>query len=212
MPIEVEARFRVTDPATLRRLATAPRLGPGELGPPHAFDEIDRYLDTVDGALAAARWACRLRLRGSRAILSLKGPPEEGSGGWLHRRPEVEGPAGDGLDPAAWPPSDARTRLDDLRQGGALEERVLLHQHRLERTVHVDGLPLGTLSLDEVTAMRGGTELGRFAVVEIELGTATAGGEDALRGLAAELATTPGIVVEPRTKLERALALARSAA
>ena len=210
MATEVEARFRATVPTALRRLATATQLGPGVLGSPHAFEEVDRYLDTADGALARVRWACRLRLRGSHAIVSLKGPPEAGSGGWLHRRPEVEGPAGDGLDPAGWPASDARARLDELRQGRPLEERVALHQRRTERAVAVDGLAVGTLSLDDVTATRDGTELGRYAVVEIEL--ATADGEDALRRLAAALAVIPGLVVEPQTKLERALELVRSPA
>ena len=207
MRTEVEVRFRADDPTVLPRLASAPRLGPAELGPPHAFDEVDRYLDTAAGDLAAAGWACRLRMRADRAVVSLKGPPETGGSDWLHRRPELEGPARDRADPAAWPPSAARDRLDDLRQGGALEERIALRQRRTERDVRVDGRIVATLSLDEVGAMRDGTELGRYAVVEIEL---AAGGEEILSSLAAELAQIRGLVAEPRSKLERALELARS--
>ena len=56
MAIEVEARFRVTDPAAVARLSDTARLGPAELGRPMAFEETDAYLDTADGALEAARW------------------------------------------------------------------------------------------------------------------------------------------------------------
>ena len=187
-------------------LAGVPRLGPAELGPPSASSEVDVYLDTVDGALSAAHWACRLRTRGHRVTLSLKGPPDPAAGGWLHRRPESEGPATAQRDPSAWPPSPARELLLRLTRGGPLVERFVLHQHRVERAVMREGHRIGTLSLDAVDVEHEGSAIGRLHVVELELTTGTVD-ESVLDPLARELEAIPGLAPEPRTKLERAIAL-----
>ena len=75
MPTEVEARFRAESAEPLAELAGRARLGRARLGSPRTVDETDRYLDTIDGRLAAARWACRLRSREGTTRISLKGPP-----------------------------------------------------------------------------------------------------------------------------------------
>lgn len=204
MPIEVEARFRVEDPEVLTWLATIPRLGDVQLGTPSTFSETDAYLDTAEGALGAARWACRLRRRGRRVTVSLKGPREPASGGWLHRRPELEGPATEALDPEAWPASEARDALDRLRGGRPVDEFLRLEQRRTERPVALEGQRIGTLSLDEVAAWHGDDVLARFAIVELELADAP-GATEALMRAGAGLAQLPGLVPEPRSKLERAL-------
>ena len=211
MGLEVEARFRA-DPASLHRLATLPRLGEALLGEPATVDEVDRYLDTDDGRLAAARWACRLRTRGPMTKISLKGPPQPTDGdAWLHRRAEVEGPATDALDPATWPPSEARDRLDDLRRGRPLLERFRLVQRRTERAVALDGDVLGTLTLDAVSVLSAdGRPAGGIEIAELELRAADARSEAALRPLAAALAAE-GLAPEPRTKLELAIDLLGSA-
>ena len=196
MGFEVEARFRA-DPASLHRLATLPRLDEALLGAPATVDEVDRYLDTDDGRLAAARWACRLRTRGPMTKISLKGPPQPTDGdAWLHRRAEVEGPATDALDPATWPPSEARDRLA---------------QRRTERAVALDGDVLGTLTLDAVSVLSpDGRPAGGIEIAELELRAADARSEAALRPLAAALAAE-GLAPEPRTKLELAIDLLGSA-
>jgi len=206
MATEVEARFGASGPEPLASLATVPRLGPAELGPAAASSETDVYLDTADGALAAARWACRLRTRGERITLSLKGPPEGAGGGWLHRRPEAEGAATEQRDPAAWPPSPARELLEHLSGGSPLVERFVLHQQRVERSVTHGAHRIGTLSLDTVDVEHAAARVGRLHVVELEL---SAGTEDeaVLEPLAAALGAVPGLTPAPRTKLERALAL-----
>jgi inorganic triphosphatase YgiF len=202
MAIEVEARFGVTDPAALDRLSTMTRLGEAALGRPGALDETDVYLDTVEGALGAARWACRLRRRGDQVTVSLKGPPEAGTGGWLHLRPEVEGPGTEEPRPERWPASEARDLLDRLRSGRPLEERLTLRQHRVERTVALSDVPVGVLSLDAVTVVRHGRDVGQFAIVELELGGDA--GTAVLAPLAEALAAIDGLEPEPRSKLERA--------
>ena len=206
MPTEVEARFSASGPGPLASVATLERLGGALLGPPATTSEVDVYLDTAAGALGTARWACRLRTRGDRVTLSLKGRPDPTSGGWLHRRPEVEGPATEQRDPTAWPPSPARDLLEQLTGGAPLVERFVLHQQRVERPVAHGTHRIGTLSLDTVDVEHLGTPVGRLHVVELEL---RAGTEDeaVLQPLARELETIPGLVPEPRTKLDRALEL-----
>ena len=117
MEAEVEAKFLADGPEPLERLTAADRLGRASLGPPRVFDEVDRYLDTDDGRLAAAGWACRLRERDGRFRVSLKGPSVAQRESWLHHRPEVEGPATDAFDPRAWPDSEARRLVEQLSGG-----------------------------------------------------------------------------------------------
>lgn len=206
MPIEVEAKFRADGPEPLEALAVASHLGRARLGPARTVDETDRYLDTDDGRLAAARWACRLRSREGTTRISLKGPPAGTTAeGWHHRRPEVEGPATDRIAPESWPPSEALDFLTGLAGGRRLDELLRLDQERTERAVTLDGGPaLATLTLDRVRLAAGSTDLGRLFVVELELDPAS-GGAAELGVLASALASVPGLVAEPRTKLEHAL-------
>lgn len=206
MATEVEARFSASGPGPLASVATLDRLGAAALGPAVTSAEVDVYLDTAGGALGSARWACRLRTRGDRVTLSLKGPPDPTAGGWLHRRPEVEGPATEERDPAAWPPGPARNLLEQLTGGEPLVERFVLRQERVERAVTHGTHRIGTLSLDTVDVEHRGEPVGTLHVVELEL---RAGTEDeaVLEPLARQLGAIPGLAPEPRTKLERALAL-----
>lgn len=209
--IESELKYLAADERPLLDLATADRLGPARLGPPSTVTELDRYLDTADLRLAAVRWACRLRTRDGRTIVSLKGPAEHAVTDAIHRRREVEGIAGPGLDPSGWPPSTARELLVDLSGGAPLIERLTLAQHRTERSVTVAGASIGLLSLDRSRVLLGTTELGLLRVVELEFGNeALADGLDP-DPLAAALDAVPGLVRDPLTKLERALAMVAAA-
>lgn len=208
MPTEIEARFRADGPEPLARLATLGALAGARLGAPRTFDEVDTYLDTHGSALAAARWACRLRERDGRLTASLKGPPAEPpSADGIHRRPEVEGPATGSRDPATWPSSPARDLLDDLRRGEPLVERLALRQVRTERAVTLSGSMLGTLSLDAVTVHCRGAAQGHFYVVELELEPGSSGRAAELGVLARVLAAAPGLRPDRLSKLEHALEL-----
>jgi inorganic triphosphatase YgiF len=212
MPVEVELKYLASDPGVLRRLALEPRLGPAALGTPRTVTEVDTYLDTADGRLGAARWACRLRERNGAVSISLKGPPEPGAGGALHRRPEVEGPAGDGRDPVRWPASEARDLLDGLRAGAPLIDRLRLCQARTERGVVMANERIGTLTLDVVEVESGDHRAGTLHVVELELAADGSRGEarlgEARLGeLAIALDAIGGLVADERTKLERAMAM-----
>lgn len=210
MGFEVEARFRADGRGTLERLAARSTLGDAMLGPPRTVLEEDRYLDTVGGRVGAARWACRLRSREGVTRISLKGPPDAPATGWLHRRPELEGPASPIIEPHAWGASAARDLLLELSGDAPLVEWLRLLQERTERAVTLDGRLLGTLTLDVVTAERGGSRLGQMLVVELEI-RADGDPDRDLTPLAEALATEPGLEAEPRTKLELALALPATA-
>ena len=203
--LESELKFRARTDAPLRRLAQVPALGPASLGALVEVDEMDRYLDTADGRLAAAGWACRMRDRAGTTIVSLKGPPQQQPGSVLHLRPEVEGPATSSTAPGAWPASPARALLERLSGGAPLIERLTMRQRRLERPVTLAATPAGTLSIDTARVLAAGTERGILRVVELELDPAAlAGGLDPVP-LAAALSTIDGLEPEPQSKLELAL-------
>lgn len=208
MALEVELKFSASRPEPLARLSALSRLGPAALGPARTIDERDRYLDTRDGRLAGARWACRLRTRGEQTIVSLKGPAEPGGDAGrdeLHRRPELEGPANGSLDPLRWPASPARARLVRMTGGQALVERLVLNQQRTEREVTSGGRLTGVLSLDRVRVVHENVNLGSLFAVELEL---RGGAPEAdLRPLADALCAIDGLLPDPSTKLERALAM-----
>jgi inorganic triphosphatase YgiF len=210
-PVEAELKYAAADERPLRELETAGTLGPAALGPSRTVAELDRYLDTPDLRLAGARWACRLRIREGRILASLKGPAEHRPGDVLHLRPELEGPAGPGLDPSAWPPSAARDLLTELTGGGQLVERFSLDQRRTERVVAVHGVRVGLLSLDRCRVLHGEPELGRLMVVELEFRSEAVARSPDVAQLAAALAAWPGLDADPLSKLERALALVAAA-
>jgi inorganic triphosphatase YgiF len=218
-PVETELKLAAASAGPLQRLTGMRQLGSMRLGRPETFVELDRYLDTGDGRLAAAGWACRHRSRAGRQLISLKGPPAaamagpggapgETLGGALHRRPEIEGPASARLVPGDWPASAARDRLLELTGGRELHERLALRQRRTERSVRDRLVRVGTLSLDQVSVVQHGATIGRLWCVELELERTTpVPGEDPMRRLLADLLAVGGLAIEPLTKLERAVVL-----
>jgi len=205
--VEAELKFTARSERPLEELERATTLGPARLGLARTIAEVDRYLDTADLRLAAAHWACRLRSRDGRTIVSLKGPAQHAAGDMLHLRPEAEGPADSALDARAWQPSAARDQLLAMTGSAALVERFSLEQERTERAVSVHGALVGELSLDRVGVLHDGIQIGRMTVVELELdpGALARGFDHAPLSLA--LSAVDGLVADPSSKLERALAM-----
>jgi inorganic triphosphatase YgiF len=203
--IESELKYLAADERPLLHLVTAERLGPASLGPASTVSELDRYLDTADLRLAAVRWACRLRTRDGRTIVSLKGPAEHAAGELVHRRHELEGPADSNLDAVGWAASQARDRVLALTGGRPLEERFRLEQDRTERSVSAGGEAVGVLSLDRVRVLRDGREHGRLLAVELEF--APGAGAELDRSYATALSGIAGLTPDPMSKLERALGM-----
>ena len=93
-PIEVELKYHMTDTSAGDRLLGTDELaGLPAVAPPETILHEDRYVDTNDGALAAAGYAGRLRTSGGETLITLKGLRREDDGGAAHRREELEGPA-----------------------------------------------------------------------------------------------------------------------
>ncbi|MCU0483375.1 MAG: CHAD domain-containing protein [Chloroflexi bacterium] len=200
--MEVELKYQVLEPETGERLLRARSIaGFRPRGRVRPVATEDRYLDTADGSFGHARIAVRLRTTAVGRVLTIKG--ETTTDGALHRREEREGPAGDGLDPAAWPESDARSLLMALAGDAPLHEVVGLRQARRYRVL-ADGT--GTeveLALDQVEVVAGERSLATFTELELEL---KAGDPERLAALRDALAVEAGLEPLTTSKLERALA------
>jgi CHAD domain-containing protein len=204
--VEVELKYRVANAAAAARLAGARTMGPFRAaGRARQVQIEDRYLDTADGALGRAGWAVRLRRGPATTVLTVKSTTA--AAGALHRREELEGPAGPSLDPHDWPPSPARSLVLEHAGAAPLLEIVSIRQLRRTRTLADESAEV-ELSLDEVAVVSGGRVVDQFVELEVELrrGPATA-----LDALAAVLADDPDLAPEPASKLERALAAAAAA-
>ncbi len=200
-PTEVELKYRLSDAEIGERV-----LAGDSLGPLHARGDIvqtqhdDHYFDTPAGALAAAGWAARIRQAPEGALLSLKSLAASGSS--LHRREELEAPAGPGLQPVDWPSSDARSLVLELCGDDALVETVRLDQTRRRRVFGDDRFTV-EVSLDDVRVLRDEAAIDRFVELEVEL---TGGEESQLGQVAAVLDATAGLTPSPASKLASAQA------
>lgn len=198
--MEIEAKYVVSGD-DLEALASVRQLGGYTVTPAPApeFQE-NIYYDTADGRLSAARYGLRVRRTGDHSLITLKGPAEVGQDG-VHRRAEFEFPGAD-PDPRTWPGGIARDLALALTGGAPLLPRVAIRTER--RVLHItrDGAQIAELCLDR-GVMRSGARERPFAEVEIEL--REAGTPADLSALARELANR--VTPEPRSKLERALAL-----
>ena len=192
----------MTDVATGERLIAAEDLaGFTALGPAVTVLNEDRYLDTPDGALAAAGYAGRLRSDGRRTVITLKGLNREDEGGAVHRREELEGPADPATSAAGWPASAARDAVVEIAGETALVDLVTIRQARRKRLYGRDGAVV-EVSVDDVEVVAGERTVERFAELELEL---REGDEGALDPLADLLAEVEELVPAQTSKLERAL-------
>jgi adenylate cyclase class IV len=201
-PIEIELKYRMTDVATGERLIAAEELaGFGALGPATTIHNEDRYLDTPDGALAAAGYAGRIRTGGAGTVITLKGLRREDDGGAVHRREELEGPADAATGAADWPASAARDAVIEIAGGAALIDLVTIRQARRKRLYGRDGAVV-EVSVDDVEVVAGERIVEQFAELELEL---REGDEHALDALADLLTEVEELMPAETSKLERAL-------
>jgi CHAD domain-containing protein len=200
--LEIELKYRMTDVATGERLIAADDLaGFVAQGPAVTVRNEDRYLDTPDGALAAAGYAGRLRSDGQGTVITLKGLRGEDDGGAVHRREELEGPADPSTGAAGWPASSARDAVLAIAGETALVDLVTVRQARHKRLYGRDGAVV-EVSVDDVEVVAGGRIVERFAELELEL---RAGDERALDPLADLLSEVEELMPADTSKLERAL-------
>jgi inorganic triphosphatase YgiF len=204
-PEEIELKLEVADRALVSRLVHHPPASgiagfrPG--GPVRTITCLDRYFDTdpVDGDLRRAGVRARLREQGDEVVLAVK--TSIATYGAVSRRVELQGPAVARLDPAAWQPSDARTRIVAIVGDRPLVEIAALRQQRLQRDFVRDGTTV-EISLDRMTALDGRRVLAHRVEVEAEL---HAGDPADLQDLAAALESLPGVSPARGSKLAFAL-------
>ena len=202
--MEVELKYRVSDPATGERLLAADQLGGLQAtgGRARATQLEDRYVDTRDGAMAKAGYAVRLRQSGDETIVTVKSlASTEGDGGAISRD-ELEGPADRVAPPADWEASDARALILEHSGDAPLVERVTIRQLRHRRLLR-SGESHVELSLDEVDVVSRGRIVRSFTELEAEL---VKGDASVLGDLARRLDTESGLARSDHSKLEAALA------
>ncbi len=206
-PVEIELKYRVLDGGTSDRLIEAERLGAfAATGRATRTTQIeDRYVDTIDGALANAGFAVRLRQSGAGTIVSVKSLARTNGPGGSVRRDELEGPA-DRVAPAGdWPASDARALVLEHAGDAPLVELVTVRQLRRKRQLKSPDARI-ELSLDEVDVVTRGRVIERFVELEAEL---VKGDENALTALADVLDGESGLHRSTNSKLESAMAAVR---
>ena len=206
-PVEIELKYRLREEAAGDRYLLADELaGFVPITPVRSTQLEDRYLDTADGAMARAGFACRLRQTAKSTTVSVKSIARRPDGSGFHRREELEGPADRTAGPRDWPPSDARSLILEQCGDAPLVELVTIRQLRRKRHLQA-GETVVELSLDEVDAVARSRVVERFVELEVEL---VQGNESQLEGMDALLADDPALVVSTGSKLESALAAVRA--
>ncbi len=205
-PVEIELKYAVADRTIGERLLNADTVaGFRATGAARPTQHEDRYIDSVDGALARAGYAARLRTASTGTTVTVKSTDD--TDGSLHRREELEGPANRTADVSAWPASAARSLILELCGDAPLVELVTIRQFRRRRDL---ALPTGEaaveLSLDEVDVVAHGRVVERFLELELEL---TRGSIAELAPLQALLDGHHGLTPSRGSKLERGLLAAR---
>ncbi|HUK77579.1 MAG TPA: CHAD domain-containing protein [Thermoleophilia bacterium] len=205
--MEIEAKFSAPDAATLEHLRELDELAGFELGAGETAQMSDVYLDTDDRALQGAGLFCRRRDLGDRTLLTVK---RRGSGkpGAVHRRDEWELELPHDLAPDAgpdeWPAGEAREQVAKAARGRPLQPLAEIRQTRVARAVTRDGHTVAELSLDTLTFVVGdGVQAPQY---EVEAELKGEGAEAELAVLAEALQRDFGLVPQPLSKFERALA------
>ena len=201
---EVELKYALDDPDAARELVAADTIAGLRAGPWRTLEITDRYIDTQDRRLQRAGYGARLRLVDRHTSLTLKtnGNGDSAGRAALHDRGEIDGRANQKLDPAQWPPSEARSRLEDAARGASLRVLFTIDQHRTERDLLNDeGSVVATLSVDESEVEHRGRRLGSFMTLEVEAASGVAAADGALDAIASELESSGVVRAESRSKL-----------
>ncbi|NTW02049.1 MAG: CYTH domain-containing protein [Oscillochloris sp.] len=199
--MEVEAKYTVSA-NDLAVIAGLQQLGSYILHiEPEPQRQQNSYFDTSDRRLGQARYGLRLRKVADRTLVTLKGPAEVSNG--LHRRAEYEFSHAD-PDPHTWPAGPARELALALIGTAPLLPTVTIFTRRTLMIAHYQGQAVAELSLDS-GVVHAGSRMEPFSELEIEL--LPAGAESDLMAIANSLRAYIQLQPEPRSKLQRGLAL-----
>ena len=199
--VEVEAKFAVPDARSFQRLQAIDHLADFYLSQGQVVEVRDTYLDTAERAILASGYACRQRTQDGSALITLKGL--RGAEGAVHRREELEVLLPSEQPPAHWPESPARDLVLQLAGDAPLIPLLGLEQTRVVRPISRGERPVAEFSLDQVRVVAGTREQ---TYLELEIELAPMGTEDDLCEIVNVLEEEWGLVAQPRSKFERALA------
>ena len=187
---EFELKYRVSEEA-FSAIRSA-------YGPFSSITMETTYYDDPEGSLGKCRWTLRRRYENGVSVCTVKTPADQGARG------EWEAECGDILTaiPLLVEKGAPEQLLATARRGvvtvcGARFTRLAALLRAGDATVE--------LALDRGHLLGGGEEL-PFAEVEVEL---KEGSEEAAAAFGAQLAARYGLIPEPRSKVQRALALAK---
>lgn len=199
--MEVEAKYRIEGrvrAAEVEALDFAPyRLGPRVVRRLH-----DTLLDTDALTLLRLRYALRVRHDGDDHVLTLKSPST--LVGDTHQRQEWEAILHDDpFLPASWP-DHLRRRVQSLVGEAVVRPVMILRNHRRTWDLFLDGERVAELALDNGTIRAGKAQA---PMHEIEVEAKEEGTMSDLAAIVAILTAHLPLVVEPRSKSERGMAL-----
>lgn len=187
---EFELKFRA-NPEVLDAIRAA-------YGPFSSITMETVYYDTAEGHMRRLRWTLRRRYENGVSVCTVKTPaPGGGRGEWEVTAPDIR-EAIPKLIALGAPEALAQLTREELIQVCAARFT------RLAATLEIPGATV-ELALDSGVLLGGGQEL-PFAEVEAEL---KAGSEGAVTAFAGDLARRFSLEPEPKSKQQRALALAK---
>jgi CHAD domain-containing protein len=202
--LEVEAKFSVPDTATFQRLLKTSTLAGFVLGDMEVAELHDHYLDTADGSVRAGGYACRMRQRGDRYLITLKG--QDGTNGAVHRRTEYEVELPAPLAPRDWPASPARDLVLSLCDAKPLMPLFEIEQTRHTRILSDRDRAVAELDLDHVVILFPGTLQPNATYLELEAELLPNGKEEDLSRLVTDLQEAWGLTPQGLSKFQRGLA------
>jgi triphosphatase len=199
--MEIEAKYRLMHEAQIEAVTRLNQLGSYALQVGDQEDQHNTYFDSVDGRLQRAHYGLRRRVVGERSLITLKGPNTVEDG--VHRRDEWEF-LSDTPQPAHWPAGEARDVALGLLGNAEIIELLSIATQRRSIQVTQGKRFVAVIALDQGVINAAGH---REPILELEIELAEAGTLDDIAALADALRAHIPVVPEPRSKLERGLAL-----
>ncbi len=205
--MEIEAKFALPEPEVGRRLQATNAIAGFTLSSNGIKHIHDVYLDTHEGSILAAGYACRYRVQDDGVLITIE--PLQTADSAIHRREEIEAmipvtqASGDMLKTVAEWPSPVRDCILPLIGDNSLVPLAQLNQTRLFRLVEQNSRLVAEMSLDAVCADTASRHLAFF---ELEVELMPQGTEDDLAKIAGVLQHEWKLLPERRSKFERVLA------